>query len=1118
MKRAYDKGKKFIVLKIIPVCICLLFYVSLASAQQQITLKVKNKPMYEVLEQVRSQAKVDLLGDLTLLKNTKPVTLNVNNRALSDVLKIISEGQPVEFTLVKNTIITKARLTNQYTDNSLPKSNEAAKAATVYKLKGVVQDESGNGLAGVSIQFIGSKSAVVHTSANGSYEISVDADGILQASMLGYGQQRIAVKGKSSIDILLRSQMDLIDEVLVNTGYTQRAKPSLTGASSVITRKDLEKFNHRNIFSILQSLDPVLFVDYDVFSGSNPNTIPQIYIRGINNIGFYAINAPLVILDGFEVTLERLCDLDINSIQSISLLKDVSTTVLYGSRGGNGVLVVETRLPQAGKPRITYNVNATITVPDLSDYNVMNAEQKLDYEKSAGLYDASTFYERPSDIAAYQEVLHNRYTKIKKNILMGVDTYWLSQPLEATMSLANSLRIEGGSERLQFGLEGNYGDLKGAMKHSGRERKDAALQLIYRGNDRISLTNHTIFQQIRSYQSPYGSFGTYTKMNPYQRIHDDTGALIMKYADETVPEITYNPLYNVDLPFIDQANRQLWSNRFSLRWDINDAFVFKTNAVVERRRYNEERYLSARHTHFAEMLPDSVGEYYTNDGKGLAYSANINLGYTKEINDHIWNANVIGEIKSNRFDQEMVLRKGFTDSSSINPAWIDAAATSRELATSNKINRLAGVLFTGNYLYKRKYVADLSYRIDGASNFGRNNRYSHFWSMGVGYNLHEEALLKDLDIQQWRVFVNTGVNGTEAFIANMNSSSYKLHQGQGYFKDDAYQYFYEGNADLRWPQIRSWSIGTVGRLWDERLKFSFNYYYKVTDRMISWIKVAPSLGLANSSYFENMGQLQNRGFEAEAAFVLLKNTDNNLSWDVGASTVSNRGKLIKISDALSKLNESNLTRTSDGSYFQNTYYQQGESVNNIKGVPSLGIDPASGKEMFLTKTGNITDKWDPADIRVIGNREPKLFGNLSSVFTYKSFNLQAYFTYTLGGDIYNYMLVDRIENNNGQMNTDLLADQQRWREPGDVVAFKDRRIREKTFLSSRFVQRENTLRFSMLMLNYDLPSEWISKYRMQRLKVNFAMNDVMRWSSIKMERGLDYPFAAAFNFGLMAQF
>lgn len=1119
--RQFVVSNSYVKPRLLLVWILMLCQTLMVYAQQRlITLKVRNQTMYEVLEQIRTQAKMDLVGDIGLLKDIKKISLDVRNRDLKEVLAIISRGQPFEFFLLRNTIIMNEKGDPKDDKQAQNKTSQIIKSPKTYILTGVLKDDRGNYLSGASIRFRGAIEEVTKSHSDGRYEIKVDANGMLTCTMLGYEQQTVHIKGRKRIDIILRGQTHIIDEVVVNTGYTRRPAPSMTGASSVITRRELEKFNHRNIFSIIQSLDPALYLDYDIASGANPNVIPEMYLRGINNIGTYSLNTPLAILDGFEVPLERIYDLDINRIESISLLKDVSSTVLYGSRGGNGVLVVETRMPNQQKTSVTYNTTAAITVPDLRDYNLMNAVQKLDYEKSSGLYDASTFHTDP-DIIIEQQVLYDQlYNNKRIKVLKGIDTYWLSQPLQTSLSLGNSIRFEGGGNRLRFGLEGNLTDLKGAMKKSGRERKDAALTLQYRISEKLMLTNYTNVQAVKSYNSPYGSFASFARMNPYQPLYDGNGNLMKEYADEALAEVKFNPLYNVDLTHRDQKQSNFWSNRLSLKWNLSEQFILSVNAILERNRSIDEKYTSAFHTRFAYMEADSAGEYSHIGKKGLRYSSNINLSFRKESLSHKWNTNLIGEIKSDQLDEKVLFRKGFASDSTnaIVPDWIETNAKVKMNSDNGRISRLAGILFTGNYIYKNKYVSDFSYRIDGASNFGKNSRYSHFWSVGLGYNLHEEAFLKEKNIQELRVFVNTGVNGTEAFIANMNSSSYIFPQGQAYFKESAYRYNYEGNPNLKWPQIRSWNIGVTSNVWNERIKFSFIYYNKLTDRMLSLITVAPSVGIPNNSYFENMGQLQNRGFESAGSIRLVDNISKNLNWSIGATAIKNSGKLMKISDALNVLNESNLVQSDDGTYVQNTFYQQGASVNNIKGVKSLGIDPASGKEFYLTKEGRITDKWDVADISVIGNKEPRLFGTLNSIFNFKSLNIQTHFTYTLGGDIYNHTLVDRIENNDGRINTDLTADQERWKTPGDVVAFKDRRIREKTYLSSRFVERENTLRFSMLLINYDLPKEWITRYKLQRLKVNFAMNDVVRLSSVKMERGLHYPFAATFNFGIMAQF
>ncbi|MDF2514909.1 MAG: SusC/RagA family TonB-linked outer membrane protein [Sphingobacterium sp.] len=1098
--------------------ITLLFFVLFVSMGhfamgQSVTLKMRNASLPEILQQIRRQTKTDLIGDMSLLKQAPPLSIVVNNKDIRFVLQELTAKQSIlRFSFHNNTIIFQAKEQSHKQQKTLP----SPKANTSVPISGIITDEAGSPLQGVSVRSTDPLAKATSSNAQGVFKINTAPTADLTFRMLGYETHSIHVDGRRQMNIHLKKQNTIIAEVLVNTGYTQRSPESMTGASRIFTRKELEKFNNPNIFSVLQSLDPSFNLAQNIFAGSNPNVIPDITIRGTNNIGEYAVNSPLVILDGFEVSLERLYDIDINRIQNITLLKDVSSTVLYGSRGGNGVIVVETRLPKAGQPTLTYDIRSTTNTVDLSDYHLMDAKEKLAYEKLAGLYDII-----PGTVPAGQEnvqqtLLDQLYNDRKARVLRGVNTDWLAQPVQHPYSLAHSLRLEGSKNNWRYSLEGNYNDLKGALKGSGRQRAGAALDLTYRRPGRIFIRNNTSYLSTKAYHSPYGLFSAYGKMNPYQPLRDPKGVLIATYTDEELEAIAFNPLYDAQLPNRnDEYSKSVIDNLF-VEWNLHPFVTLRSTMMLEYSRTTAYQLASPLHSQFRKNAEDNRGEYVSSNGKGRSYSANLNLTYSRRTGKHTFNASLIGELKAADFKQYTDVFTGFQPDIPLDSLY--TGAKNKVNNYNNIVNRLAGILFTGNYTYDQKYMLDLSYRLDGSSKFGANTRYGNFWSLGIGYNLHKEHFFNTSIFQELRLFANTGINGTDAFLANMTLSSYVQSAQNMYFKEIGLGYHNEGNPNLRWPQIRSWSIGSTGRFWNGRGNFSLAYYNKVTHDMISLISVAPSVGLPNNSYFENMGKVRNRGVESAVTLKVFENTAKTCNWYVSIIANRNRGKLVDISEALRQLNSSNLAKDQDGMYKQTVFYEQGKSLRNLKGVRSLGIDPASGREIFLDKNGRITDQWNSSDLTVIGNLEPALFGNLQTALNYKAFTLQAFFNYSLGGDIYNQTLVDRVENNDPRMNTDRVALSDRWQSPGDIATLKDIKNQEKTLLSSRFVQRENTIRLSSMMLNCEVPLQWIKKYHLQRLRINLSANDLFKLSTVRMERGLDYPYARNFTMGLIVQF
>ncbi|QNR85152.1 SusC/RagA family TonB-linked outer membrane protein [Pedobacter riviphilus] len=991
----------------------------------------------------------------------------------------------------------------------------------------VTAAEDGLPIPAASIKIPGTKIGT-QTDVNGKYSIAIPPSAkSIEFSFLGFATVRENINARAVINISLKSDATGLNDVVV-TGYYKRNKESFTGASTTITRKELEKFNTNNIFLLIQSVDPAFKVAQNNVKGSNPNVVPEISIRGIGSVGSN-VNTPLVILDGFQVSMERLYDLDINRIESITLLKDASATILYGSRGGNGVVIIETRLPKAGKFTVTYEARPTLTLVDLSAYNLMNANEKLTYEKLAGAYTFTN--ETVSDpfwTSDYQMKLDNLYAKRLIDVKSGVNTYWLSQPVTSSISTAHSLRIEGGNEEVRYSIDASYQDVKGAMKESGRKKYGAGFNLVYRIPNKISLRNYASLTGNNAYNSPYGSFSQYVNMNPYERIYDDSGQLISIYNKvgenfgNTFGGNVYNPLYNASLPYKDDSHSAIISNNLSLEWFALKDLKVDILATIEKQFDDSEKYISPLDTRFISVkAKEDKGSYVLTNGGAFRYEARLSLQYSKRIKKHQLNAVLAGELRASTVQKTIYSLTGFVDDRFVSPSLALKYATDTRPDYTETPERLLGIPFNIHYDYDNRFLLDLSSRIDGSSKFGKENRYGSFWSAGVGYNLHKEAFFENNIASQLRIYANVGENGNDSFSANMTSTSYQYSSNGVYNKQIVAQYTNQGNPSLTWPKVFQTDLGLQSKIFN-RIDLRFDWYNKVTNRMISQITTAPSLGFPNNSIFENLGKVRNRGFEISTSTLVTNNDRNNFSWYINLNVVSNRSKLLEISDELKKLNESNVVRDTIGGVANivrpSVYFEQGQSMGVIRGGRSLGIDPANGREMFLTSGGQVTYNWNSNNQTIIGNTEPKIEGVLGTTLSYGRLSIQANFNYSLGGDVYNQTLVDRVENATPYLNVDKRVLDERWKQPGDLVNFKGISDNTVTQVSSRFVQRENYIRFSNLNINYDLGQGLLRKLKLQRVKFNLSTNDLFRISTVHMERGTDYPFSRTYNAGFLIQF
>lgn len=318
------------------------------------------------------------------------------------------------------------------------------------------------------------------------------------------------------------------------------------------------------------------------------------------------------------------------------------------------------------------------------------------------------------------------------------------------------------------------------------------------------------------------------------------------------------------------------------------------------------------------------------------------------------------------------------------------------------------------------------------------------------------------------------------------------------------------NKDLKWQNQYTTNVGIDLGMWKNRLSMTFNYYYKKTDGMLAEITVAPSLGFPNSMFTSNLGEIENRGWEVSLSGSPVRSEQHDLEWRVSFQASQNRNKLNKISNQLKNLNEQNNLAT----FTPGNVYEEGESLTAIKAVPSLGIDPGTGQEIYVKKDGTLTYTWDAADKVLAGDTEPDLFGNISTNLYWKGFNLNAVFQYSIGGELYNTTLSSRVEGANPANNADRRVLYDRWQEEGQHALYRNIRNYNQTYISTRFVQRNNYLKFTSLSLSYDVKREWVSHLRLSSVRLSFYMNDLFHCSTIRQERGLSYPFARSFVFGL----
>lgn len=1085
------------------------------SAQTRFTLSLKDVSLEDVLKTVERQGNYTFLYSISDVDPVRGLNIDFKDADLKEVMAACLMNTGLIYELNKELVIIKRA-------DYLPQVQQKM------LIQGVVRDKKGATLPGVSILLKGTTLGVV-TDMEGhfQFEIPQQKEVVLVFSFVGMKKLEFPYKNEKELLIVMEEDVAEIGEVVI-TGIFTKARESYTGAVTTITAKDLQRVGNRNILSSIRNIDPSFNIVEDINIGSDPNRMPDITVRGsasmTSNVKDLQTdtksnpNLPLFIMDGFEISQIRMMDLDENQVESITLLKDASATAMYGTRGANGVVVITTKKPEPGKLRITYKGDLNIEAPDLSSYNLMNAAEKLQYEKDAGLYEA--YY------PGTEEGMKDLYNQRLKEVLRGVDTYWLKYPVRTGIGHRHSLRLEGGGDEFRYAASVAYNNVKGVMKGSERNTFNGNVYLLYKyGN--FTFQNDLQVSSNNSSDSPYGTFSDYGRINSYQTPYDDNGNVKKELeSDQYYASVVggknfvtvYNPLYDALLPSKKEKRYRQIQNNFGLEWTILPELTVRGRLGVVWQTNSSDDYISAKHTSFDQYVEDDYGRrgsYGYGTGEMVNYEADFTLNYSKVFADK--HQIYIGA--GYNFAQEKNYNYEFRTEgiSNINMDFLGMAGgyekDGRPYATEGIARRIGGVL-NANYTYDRRYFVDISGKLDGSSKFGNDNRFAPFWSTGIGWNIHNESFFKeDGIVNMARLRLSYGVSGAQAFNPYQAMTTFKDYGGLNYNGWNAVYLMAIGNPYLGWQKTKQLNMGLELELFRGRIRLNADWYNKMTDDLLTDITLPASGGF--DTYKANVGKILNRGVEVGLNAYLIRNTERGIVWSIGGSLAQNRNEVKAISNSLDFLNQELLN---EGAVNPSFLFKEGQSMKTIFAVRSLGIDPSNGKEIFLKQDGTRSYVWDAKDKVPCGVAEPKIWGNLNTMLRYKGFTFNAVFSYRYGGQMYNSTLVEKVENTYPYENADRRAYYDRWDTKGVSALYKSKRDFSTTNASSRFVMDENTLECRSLSLAYDCEADWVKRFGVSYLTVSGYTEDVFRISTIRQERGLTYPFARKYSLSLMLRF
>ena len=1104
-----------------------------SSQEKRLDVSYDRATITTVLNDLKARTGFNILYHGEVIPAGATVTLSKQNVTLEEVLNEALIKNGLEYNIRGEVItISQAR-------SGAVQQPQQPQTAMPLNVTGTVSDENGRPLAGVTVVVKNTGRGTI-TDANGRYSLRYDPQHpTLELSFVGYKKTEIQIGGRTEVNIRLEPEVTTIDQVVI-TGMFNRRLESETGSSVQFSGQQLREVGNQNVLRSLSNLDPSFMIMESLEFGSDPNRLPDILFRGPSSFpsleGDYAgnPNQPLFILDGFEVGLEMIFDLDMNRVESITILKDAAAKAIYGSKAGNGVVVIETIRPTPGSLRVSHSSTFGIEAPDLTGYNLMNAREKFEFEVLTGAYRGSGQVEMNGG----QHMMDGFREQIMREVARGVDTYWLSKPLRTGFSQNHSINIQGGDNTFLYGVGASYNHIAGVMKGSDRNTFNSNLSLTYRHKN-LLFRNMLEMTINNASNSPYGSFSDYAQLNPYWRSHDDEGDLIPAFSVRTQANIFRNPLYNATLNTKSTSGYNTVRNNFVAEWNILSNLRATGRFSFLHRTGESDVFLPANHTSFINMTDISRrGRYTKGYNRSTTYQADIGLSYSKIMGRHMIFSNAMWNMSDVATRSHTYIAEGFgndmADDISFGTRYLTGSSPSGSSGNAREI----GIVGAVNYSYDDRYLFDVTGRTTGSSRFGADSKWGLFWSLGLGWNIHNEEFGRNIEwLDRFKIRGSVGYTGSQDFDPYQAKAIYTYAE---HVYDGGYGAILMGlpNMNLSWQRMLAYNVGTDITLW-RNLSVKFDYTIEITDDALMDVDLPPSVGF--SGFRENLGQIENKTFDVMLSYTPWRNAKQRGWVTVSVSAMNNKNTIKKISNNFehrnNKANEEMESRptmnstalatwqTFNARYSRpSTLYYEGYSLTSRRVVRSAGINPMTGREIFWDRNGNITSWWSALDQLFIYETAPKLRGNINLSSGWKGFTLAISCRYRFGGKLYNNSLVEKLEYGNGFINLDRRITQA-WTQAGQVAPYKRLDPHSSsgstniTRPTSRFVMRDNELFISSLNVGYDFQNfQGLSNIGIERLRLSFVMNELARFSAIKVERGTSYPFANNFSIQVQATF
>ena len=968
------------------------------------------------------------------------------------------------------------------------------------QITGSVQDVQGNPLIGVSILETGTSNGTI-TDMNGTYSLNISStNATLRFSYIGYEEQLIKIQGRNVINVKMNEETSNLDEVVV-VGYGVQRKSDLTGAiSSINAAETLKKMPAAQVADLLQGRIAGLSI---VNSSGAAGAAPTLRVRGVNSIK--ADGGPLVVIDGFPGG--NLSAINPADIKSIEVLKDASSTAIYGSRGANGVILITTKSPKEGKLSVDYNGYVVAGTPaDKPSIMPVNEFARMANDWNQAYYGKDLYTERQIT-----------------NFTNGYDTYdYMGNIInDYAISHSHDISIKGGNDKMSFLFSTQYIHNKGIAGHSTNDRWNYRLKVDANITKKLKF-GANFYGMINSAAGNNFS-GQYSLLTLAQQFpqtvlpYDKEGNLTQGTIDNTG---IYNPI-----GFIDEQKRNNnedmtfnnWLQAY-ISYEIIPGLTFRNEQQINigNRFYGTT---SSKQSMNGFLKGKSLATYY--DANSWGWRMTNTLNYTKELNKNNRINATIGVEES--LSRSYIMRQTAEGLTSESIGWKNMMLAETSKLEDNEVSKTTAISYFGriNYVLMNRYMATVTFRRDGSSLLSYDHRWDNFPSFSLAWNLKEESFLKNINsLDQLKLRYGYGVSGNQAVAAYSAYTQYDATIGNGQI---AYT-LVPGNPILKWEKTHQHNYGVDAAFLNGRISFTFDYYDKKTKDAINTVVLPADTGL--SSGLRNAAEISNKGFEITLGITPI--TAKDFYWKADISLAHNKAKIKKLGDIDSDFMEI-------GTGWGNSFYRYfvGEPIGAIYGLQSTGVwsteeynnpdikkptsptvRPGSYKYVDQNDSGTI----DADDYVIIGNGQPKFNWGMNNSFTYKNFDLNIFLIGFHGFDIYNY---PRARLTSSLSPFPELAE--RWiagkNENAIIAGFgkdRDAITSPETVASSTFIEKGDFVKLKSITLGYNFSKGLLSKINLSAARVYFSIKNVCtitKYSGNDPELSISNPLRPGLDMG-----